>query len=260
MSGNVKLSCPSGGSVTVSAADTASNVTATIPAATDTLVNLTSTQTLTNKTMTAAGGNAVEATAGPTSTQLAGQRNLIINGSFPVWQRGTSFTSSAVNEYSADRFRTEGYNTSTTISQQTFSAGQTDVPGAPQYYCRVQVTGTPGGAYWSFQQRVEAPLNIGYGAATYTLSFYAKAVSGTIAANTFTYGLDASRTGNPSLTTSWQRLTTTITGYYPSGSYAAAYLVYITNSVSSLAVDIANVQLEKGATATPFENLSLIHI
>lgn len=37
MSGNVKLSCPAGGSVTVSAADTASNFTATIPAATGTL-------------------------------------------------------------------------------------------------------------------------------------------------------------------------------------------------------------------------------
>lgn len=37
MSGNVKLSCPAGGSVTISAADTASNLTVTVPAATSTL-------------------------------------------------------------------------------------------------------------------------------------------------------------------------------------------------------------------------------
>jgi hypothetical protein len=190
----------------------------------------------------------------PNTSQLAGNRNKIINGSFPIWQRGTSFTSTGVNEYSADRFRTEGFSTSTTISQQTFTAGQTDVPGAPQYYCRVQVTGTPGGSYWSFQQRIEAPQNIGYGTATYTLSFYAKAVSGTITANTFTYGLNGTRTGNPTLTTSWQRITTTIANATPSGSYSTVDLVYITNAVSSLAVDIANVQLELGATATPFEN------
>jgi len=51
MSGSVKLNTPSAGSVTLSPADTASNVTVTIPASTATLVNASSTQTLTNKTI-----------------------------------------------------------------------------------------------------------------------------------------------------------------------------------------------------------------
>lgn len=52
MSGNLKLNLPSGGSVTLSAGDSASNTTATIPNTTSTLVDLSTTQTLTNKTLT----------------------------------------------------------------------------------------------------------------------------------------------------------------------------------------------------------------
>ena len=132
------------------------------------LVNLSRTQTLTNKTLTDTN-NTVYASAGPSGTQLAGLRNKIINGDFKIWQRGTSFTSSSVNEYSADRFRTEGWGVNSVISRQTFAAGQTDVPGAPEYFCRVQVSSAPAG-YWAFQQRIECPFVIGKGTATYTLS------------------------------------------------------------------------------------------
>lgn len=52
MTGSVKLNLPSGGSVTLSAGDSASNTTATIPNTTSTLVDLSTTQTLTNKTLT----------------------------------------------------------------------------------------------------------------------------------------------------------------------------------------------------------------
>ena len=70
-------------------------------------------------------------------------RNVIINGDFRIWQRGTSHTSTATNEYSADRFRTEGNNLSTTISRQAFTAGQTDVPNFPTYYARVATSAKP---------------------------------------------------------------------------------------------------------------------
>lgn len=48
----LKLNLTSGGSVTLTAADSASNTTATIPNTTSTLVDLSTTQTLTNKTLT----------------------------------------------------------------------------------------------------------------------------------------------------------------------------------------------------------------
>ena len=61
MSGNLKLSCPSGGSLTVSAADTASNVTLTLPASTgnalvSTAVSASTTNTVTNKIAINIGG------------------------------------------------------------------------------------------------------------------------------------------------------------------------------------------------------------
>lgn len=52
MAGQVKLNCPSGGSVTLGANDSASNTTLTLPNTTDTVVTLAATQTLTNKTLT----------------------------------------------------------------------------------------------------------------------------------------------------------------------------------------------------------------
>lgn len=48
----VKINATGGGSVTVSAASTASDFTLTLPAVTDTVVGLAATQTLTNKTLT----------------------------------------------------------------------------------------------------------------------------------------------------------------------------------------------------------------
>ena len=181
-------------------------------------------------------------------------RNRIINGAFDIWQRGTSFTSSSVNEYSADRWRTEGYNTNSVISQQTFTVGQTAVPGYPRYFCRVTTSSAPSN-YWAFQQRIECPHNIN-GDGTYTLSFWVKAVSGTIAAGTFKYGInDNSTYSNPAITTTWQKIsvTQTLSGVSESSGYLSIYIVSIGSGVSSLSVDIASVQVEVGSVATPFE-------
>ena len=141
-------------------------------------------------------------------------RNVIINGDFRIWQRGTSHTSTATNEYSADRFRTEGNNLSTTISRQAFTAGQTDVPNFPTYYARVATSAKPSsGQYWGLMQRIEAPLNARQGQ-TYTLSYWVRSTSGTVAASAFTYGFGgsgAARSNSPELTTTWQKVTNTQT-------------------------------------------------
>ena len=185
-------------------------------------------------------------------------RNKIINGGFDVWQRGTSFSSASVNEYSADRFRTEGFGLSTTISRQSFTAGQTDVPDFPTYFCRVATSATVGsGQYWSFQQRLEVPQVVSQGQ-TYTLSFWVRATSGTISAGTLSYGFSSGLVGFPELTTTWQKVTRTLVfgASQISGSFASAYLVYAPENTAAFSVDIANVQLEAGDTATPFEHRS----
>lgn len=183
-------------------------------------------------------------------------RNRIINGNFDIWQRGTSpFTSTSVNEWSADRFRTEGYGLSTTISQQSFTGNQTDVPEYPTYYCRVATSAAPSaGQYWAFQQRIEAPQNISYG--TYTLSFWVRCTSGSLSAGAFKYGINTASQSSPALSTTWTQLKQTFTISSFSGSnYVSIYLIYLTSSSpSSLSIDIAQVQVEQGTVATPFEH------
>ena len=187
-----------------------------------------------------------------------GRRNLIINGAMQVTQRRTSFTSSSVNEYSLDRWRTEGYSLSTVISQQSFTAGQTDVPDFPTNYVRVTTnTAIPSGQFWSFQQRIEKPQVIPIGTQNFTLSFWAKSVSGTISASAFSFGIGSDKVNCPEITTSWQKITTTINrAVSSSNAYESMYLVHLPAGASAISVDIANVQLEIGEVATPFEHES----
>ena len=179
---------------------------------------------------------------------LAGFRNRVINGMFDVWQRGTSFSSSSVNEYSADRWRTEGYSQSTSVVRGTF--GNTESLGGDfaSYYARVTTNAAiPSGQYWAFQQRIETPQVL-RGGETVTLSYWARAVSGTIEAGRFTSSLGA----NPALTTTWQKITGSYTVSASSTSYSL-YLMYLGAGKAATAVDFANVQLEVGTVATPFE-------
>jgi hypothetical protein len=70
----IKLSTPSSGSISLSPADTASNLTITVPASTTTMVGTNTTQTLTNKTIeggTVISGTAVASTSG-TSIDFTG--------------------------------------------------------------------------------------------------------------------------------------------------------------------------------------------
>ena len=189
-------------------------------------------------------------------------RNVIINGDFRIWQRGTSHTSTATNEYSADRFRTEGNNLSTTISRQAFTAGQTDVPNFPTYYARVATSAKPSsGQYWGLMQRIEAPLNARQGQ-TYTLSYWVRSTSGTVAASAFTYGFGgsgASRSNSPELTTTWQKVTNTQTvNLSGGGAYLSVYIMRVPDTApSSMSVEIANVKVEEGHVATDFEHRSV---
>ena len=191
------------------------------------------------------------------TTQIGGRRNLIINGAMQVAQRGASFTPTTINTYSLDRWRSEGYSYDVDVTQQTFTSGQTDVDGFPVNYVTVALNETIStGEYWSFQQRIEKPQMILEGSQTFTLSFWARATTGTVSADTFSYGIGA-REGNPELTTTWQKITYTFTTTISSsGSYASCYLIYFAAGTTATSIDIAQVQLEVGSVATPFEHRS----
>ena len=93
---------------------------------------------------TAASSPEITLPAGSTGTSWYQGRNYLINGNFDVWQRGTSFAAmtQSYTNYQADRWQItpSGNSAVMTVSRQAFTAGQTDVPNNPLYYCRCDVT------------------------------------------------------------------------------------------------------------------------
>jgi hypothetical protein len=204
------------------------------------------------------------------SGPLAGFRNAIINGNFDFWQRDTSLAGTD-NSYNADRWITSfsGSGSTRTVSRQTFTLGQTDVPHNPKYFYRYnQSVAGSGSTYSNFEQRIEGVQT--FAGQTVTLSFYAKAAApvtiseGIVATQSFGFG------GSPSsavytfvstwaLTTSWVRHSYTFT--LPSisgktlGTSGTDYLGIAFNIPlnTTFTIDIASVQLELGSVATPFE-------
>ena len=196
-------------------------------------------------------------------------RNAIINGNFDFWQRGTTFNASASTyHYSADRWTYYNYQqgSTTTVTQQAFTIGQTDVPGEPKYYLRHTLGSS--NQEWLFQQRIEDVRT--FAGQTATLSLWMKSSSAQTVRlrlhQNFGSGGSSivySSTTDCSVTTSWTKFTATITPASVSGktigtsSYLSADIGSLgATAVASSSVDIAQVQLELGDNATPFEHRS----
>lgn len=205
-------------------------------------------------------------------------RNKLINGGFDIWQRATSQTSNGYG--SDDRWQNGNVGSTKTASQQTFTAGQTDVPGNPRFWARTVVTSSAGsGNYVAKTQPIENVATLS--GQTATLSFWAKADASKNIAIEFSqyFGSGGSPSAQVSgigvttfaLTTSWQRFVTTINIPSIAGKTlgtandhslvlniwfdAGSTFNSRTNSLGqqSGTFDIANVQLEAGDQPTPFE-------
>jgi hypothetical protein len=209
-----------------------------------------------------------------------GMKNKIINGNFDIWQRGTSVTGVADGQYVSDRFRAARTGSTADISRQTFTLGQTDVPNEPTYFHRTVVSSVAGsGNYCILQHRIESVRTLA--GQTATLSFWAKTDASKNIAIEFvqTFGSGGSPSSfvtaigvsTCSLTTSWQKFTITVSIPSISGKTLGSnndddLRVFFwfdggsnwdarTNSLGqqSGTFDIAQVQLEAGSVATPFE-------
>ena len=119
-------------------------------------------------------GNGMGLTIGDDTIIVAAKRDLnyIIDGDFENWFEGTSQTSSG---YGSDVMCSNTHSGSTkTHSRQTFTLGQTDVPGGVKYYSRTAVTSSAGaGNFCSKIFFIDDVRRLA--GKTVTLSFYAKA-------------------------------------------------------------------------------------
>lgn len=197
-------------------------------------------------------------------------KNWIINGQFDVWQRGTSQTSAGYN--SDDRWYNDHTISTKTHSRQAFTVGQTDVPNNPTYFSRTVVTsGNAAGSQVSKGIKIEDITKLA--GKTATLSFWAKADTNKNVSTEFyqdfgTGGSDfitSLGVQKHSLTTAWQRFTSTVALPSVSGKtigVGSSTLLFLwfdagsdsntqTNSLGNQSgtFDIANVCLVEGSTA-----------
>lgn len=189
-------------------------------------------------------------------------KNIIINGGFDVWQRGTTFTSPGANTYSADRW-TIGDNTSCVYSRQSSGA-----PTGFQYYFRAnRISGSTATGNINLVQGVETINSIPFAGKTVTFSLYARAgANGPSVLNMALYygtgtdltlwtggGAGAVTIAGQAVTTSWARYT--FTGTVPSNATQLFVWVYYAPTGTAGAneyFDVTGVQVELGSQATPF--------
>jgi hypothetical protein len=204
---------------------------------------------------------------------MFGLRNKIINGCFRKWDYATSQTADGYG--SDNRWVNANNGTTKTHALTSFSPGQTDVPGNPVTLSRTTVTSVAGAANYCYkEQRIEG-VNTGSGVSV-TVSFWAKADANKSMSlelvQIFGSGGSSYVSVSPvklALTSSWAKYEYTFDVPSISGKTVGAgdYLAvrfwfdagsdYNSRTVSlgqqSGTFDIAQVQLEEGSVATPFE-------
>lgn len=212
-------------------------------------------------------------------TNSQGIKNKIINGNFDLWDYSTSQTSSGYG--SDNRWENINSGSTKTHSRQSFTLGQTDVPGNPEYFSRTVVTTGGGIADFTAKRQLIRFVKT-FSGGPCTLSFWAKADSSKNIATEFIQ--DFGTTGSPSatvsgigvtthsLTTSWQKFTVTasipsVSGktigtdlndsfrlqfWFDAGSNYDARTNSLGNQSGTF--DIAQVQVENGPVDTQFED------
>jgi len=200
----------------------------------------------------------VSAVSAQIPTNVAG-KNLIINGGFDYWQRGTSLALSSSYAYLADRFSATVRNGAGTQSRHTLTAEESALCANLKYAYKFDVTTQATNTNPKIYQGIEDSWY--YYGKTITISFYAKAsksITLNAASDLIWANADNISPNNSfSLTTTFQRFNYTFS-LSPSGTYNSAtdYLglqVFFTTPMNdTYTVYITGVQAEFGSTLTPF--------
>ena len=199
---------------------------------------------------------------GQTNNFYAG-KNKIINGDFGIWQRGTSFTPMSNAAYGPDRWQFGLSGDVANVSRQAFTPN--DIAsigyGDAQFFMRMEVVSSNGSA--RTEHKIEDVRTLAN--QSVTVSFWAKA-SATTSLDVYltqNFGSGGSTTVNltaqvVSLTTSWQRFSTTFTVPSISGKTlgTGSFLALTfreTSASTNVTFDFWGVQVEAGLTATAFQ-------
>jgi hypothetical protein len=207
----------------------------------------------------------------------AAGKNKIINGDFRVNQRSFSSTTTS-GTYGFDRFLLIANGGTSTYSAQTFTAGTAPVAGYEGVnFARIESTGqTTSGQFTILGQKIEDVRT--FAGQTVTISFWAKAGSGTPSVATTLYqefgsggsaGVYVVPSAKQIISTSWARYSFTVAVPSISGKTIAAgssLIWYLWTSAGSdfnsftnslglqtATIDIWGLQIEAGSVATAFQ-------
>jgi len=153
-----------------------------------------------------------------------------------------------------------------TLSRQTFTAGQTEVPGNPSYYARFDWLGTGASQFFGLEQFIEG---CHHGSGDYiTVSFYARSQLGDdmylgVNQNFGTGGSAQQNITNSliELETYWKKFVyvlsvPSISGKTINKSDDSLSITFYRNGTQNSYLELSNVQVEVGKNATEFEHRS----
>jgi hypothetical protein len=204
------------------------------------------------------------------------QQNPILNSSFQVWQRGTSFAFQSglgAPAYTADQYQCYRGGGALGATMSRVATGDTTNLPNIQYAARVQRnSGNTSTADLYLFQTMETVNSIPFTGKTVTFSFYARAGANYSATSSFLnaqviYGTGTDqnalagftgRTGvisqNATLTTTWQRFSYTATVATASTQLGFYFAATPTGTAGANDYfEVTGIQLELGSVATPFK-------
>jgi hypothetical protein len=267
----IKIKSAGGGSVTIDVPSTAVDTTLLMPTANGISLFSNNNPVLTGN-VAVSGANSYISINGDNVSPY-GMKNKLINGGFDIWQRGTSFSNWSSFSYLVDRWRI-GFDATSpagiSLTQGTFTPGQTAVAGDPKYYLIYTFpnTGSPTNYIRSDLEGART-----FAGRTCTFSFWAAVPSGTMSVGVAIcqeFGTGGSPSSgvypaqtNYTVTTTWQRFVLTVSMPSISGKTLGTNgddriwpaIWFPTNAAGT--IWLANMQLEDGSVATPFERRPL---
>jgi hypothetical protein len=177
--------------------------------------------------------------------QQESSQNYILNGSFDIWQRGTSFAASG---YTADRWYVSSSITATTVSRQNRDAGAYGT-----YVLKLAATATTNSV--SIFQPLESIDVKAIAGKTVTFSFYAYSSNGS---ELLTYSIRKNATANVASTGTWTDIVEETTAISSSDAndlkrYSITADIPFDGTAEGLAVRFATSDITNGSSINIFD-------